>query len=85
MVISDQADPHQRYTPEAIDEIVARGGQYAALIELRDAALHDQRILGAVEQVCAPYVRGSDLFEPHHWFWVAWIEKPLRTPPPCSQ
>lgn len=80
----EQHDPQPHYTPEAIDEIIARGGWHN-LVKLSAAANSDPSVLKAIEQVCAPYVKGSDLFEPHHWFWVAWIcegrDEPARAPP----
>ncbi len=81
MVKAEQSDPRPSYTLEAIDRIIARGG-WAEFVRLAESANSDPSILDAVEQVCLPYMKGLDLFEPHCWFWVAWIDKSHRTPSP---
>ena len=62
---------HQRFTPAAIDDVIARG-RWQDWADLRRAVLADRRLLDEVMQVCRPYI--SDPYAQRYHFWMQYAK-----------
>ena len=62
---------HQRFTPAAIDDVIARG-RWQDWADLRRAVLVDRRLLDEVMQVCRSYI--SDPYAQRYHFWMQYAK-----------
>lgn len=62
---------HQRFTPAAIDNVIARG-HWQDLAELRRAVLAERTLLDDVMQVCRAYI--SDPYAQRYHFWMQYAK-----------
>lgn len=62
---------HQRFTPAAIDNVIARG-RWQDWAELRRAVLAERTLLDDVMQVCRAYI--SDPYAQRYHFWMQYAK-----------
>ena len=62
---------HQRFTPAAIDNVIARG-RWQDWAELRRAVLAERTLLDDVMQVCCAYI--SDPYAQRYHFWMQYAK-----------
>ena len=62
---------HQRFTPAAIDNVIARG-RWQDWADLRRAVLAERALLDDVMQVCRAYI--ADPYAQRHHFWMQYAK-----------
>lgn len=62
---------HQRFTPAAIDNVIARG-RWQDWAELRRAVLAERTLLDDVMQVCRAYI--ADPYAQRYHFWMQYAK-----------
>lgn len=62
---------HQRFTPAAIDDVIARG-RWQDWAELRRAVLAERALLDDVMQVCRAYI--VDPYAQRYHFWMQYAK-----------
>lgn len=62
---------HQRFTPAAIDDVIARG-HWQDWADLRRAALADSALLEAVMRICRSYI--ADPYAQRYHFWMQYAK-----------
>ncbi len=65
---------HEKFTPAAIDDVIARGKR-SDWAELRRAALDDRAVLEKVLQVCRAH--DANPYAQRHHFWKQYAERHL--------
>ena len=66
---------HQRYSPAAIDDVIARGG-WADWADLRRAMYADASVVDRVERICHAHVQ--DPYAQRHHFWMHYVQAHRR-------
>ena len=62
---------HQRFTPAAIDNVIARG-RWQDWADLRRAVLAERALLDDVMQVCRAYI--ADPYAQRYHFWMQYAK-----------
>ena len=62
---------HQRYTPAAIDDVIARG-RWEDWADLRRAVRAERPLLDRVERVCCAHV--ADPHAQRYHFWMQYVQ-----------
>lgn len=62
---------HQRYTPAAIDDVIARG-RWEDWADLRRAVRAERPLLDRVERVCRAHVH--DPYAQRYHFWIRYVQ-----------
>jgi hypothetical protein len=61
---------HERYTPAAIDDVIARG-RWADWADLRRAMRMEAFLVDRVERICRAHIQ--DPYAQRHHFWMHYV------------